>query len=83
VANIRTRLSSSYVLQDINDLIEFGQPSHHKTDVTISYNAPEDRFYVQAFIRNLEDEITLAGAGTTTAAFNDPRIAGIRIGGRF
>jgi iron complex outermembrane recepter protein len=85
-AGVRTRLSSSYYLQDLNNLAQFRQPSFTKTGATLTYKAPEDRFYVQGFVQNLENEITLASAASglgTTATIEEPRTYGIRAGFKF
>lgn len=85
-AGARIRLSDSYVLTDFGAAVQFGQPSFHKTDLTLGYTAPNDRFFVQGFVKNLEDEITLSTATTTfagTASFADPRTYGVRAGFKF
>jgi len=82
----RTRLSSEYFMIDLNNLSQFRQPSYTKTDLTVTYTAPDDRFYVQGFAKNLENKITLAavasgiGAGATIEA---PRTYGVRAGVKF
>ena len=84
-----TRFSSSYALTDIGNLIDYRQPSYTKTDASIRYNAPNDAWYVAAYIENIEDEIVLtsAGYGNTgfdgTAVFADPRTFGVRAGFEF
>jgi iron complex outermembrane recepter protein len=59
VADIRTRLSDSYVLSDFNNAIQFRQPSYTKTDISITFNAPNKRWYITGFVRNLEDYVEL------------------------
>jgi iron complex outermembrane recepter protein len=59
VAYIRTRLSDSYVLSDFNNAIQFRQPSYTKTDISITFNAPNKRWYITGFVRNLEDYVEL------------------------
>jgi iron complex outermembrane recepter protein len=85
-AGIRTRLSSQYYLQDLNNLAQFRQPGFTKTGATLTYKAAEDRFYVQGFVQNLENEITLASAASglgTTATIEEPRTYGVRAGFKF
>ena len=88
-ANARTRYSSRYDLTDIANLIAFYQPSFTKTDLSLTYNAPDERFYVGAFVENLENEIVVTGAAFGNfgldgmAVFADPRRYGVRAGVRF
>lgn len=91
--NARTRISDSYAIAAPAVRAQFVQPSFTKTDLNITYNAPDKRFYVQGFVRNIENEITLANAtvvanfGTGfddgTAQLGDPRTYGVRTGFRF
>jgi iron complex outermembrane receptor protein len=89
VANARTRFSSRYYLTDIANLIDYYQPSYTKTDASLTYSAPGDRYYIGAYVENIENKIVLTGAGfgnfglDGTAAFADPRRYGIRAGVRF
>lgn len=86
VATAMTRFSSSYDLTDLGNFIYFYQPSFTKTDLTLTYTAPDDRFYIGGFVNNLEDEITLTGATAGffgAASFADPRQYGVRAGVKF
>ena len=85
-ASARTRFSSHYFLTDLASRDRFVQDRYHKTDLTLTYTAPQERFYVQAYVRNLENEITLSTLATGvggTIAFVDPRTYGLRAGVRF
>jgi iron complex outermembrane receptor protein len=85
-ASVRTRLSSSYTIQDLAILAQFRQPGFTKTDVSLTYKAPSDRWYIQGFAQNLENSITLAAAGTgllAGVAIEEPRTYGIRAGFKF
>jgi iron complex outermembrane recepter protein len=85
-ASVRTRLSSSYTIQDLAILAQFRQPSFTKTDLSLTYKAPEDRWYIQAFAQNIENSITLAAAGTgllAGVAIEEPRTYGVRAGFKF
>lgn len=89
VANGTINYSSKYFLTDIGNLIDYIQPSFTKTDLSITYNAPNDRFYLGAFVLNLENSVVLTSAiygnfgldGTVT--FQDPRRFGVRAGVKF
>jgi len=82
----RTKLSAAYYMVDLNNASLFRQPSFTKTDLTATYTAPEGRFYVQCFVKNLEDTITLAAVSsglTAGATIEAPRTYGIRAGVKF
>lgn len=83
---IRSRFSSEYFITDLGNLTFFRQPSFTKTDLTITYSGPGDRFYVQAFARNIENEITVANAISglvSSVQIQEPRIIGGGIGFKF
>jgi iron complex outermembrane receptor protein len=85
-ASIRTRLSAEYFMQDLNNLSQFRQPGYTKTNLTLTYKAPDDRFYIQGYLNNLENEITLAAAASglgASATIEEPRTYGIRAGFKF
>jgi iron complex outermembrane receptor protein len=85
-ASVRTRLSSSYVMQDLSILGQFRQPSFTKTDLSLTYKAPEDRWYIQGYAQNIEDTITLSAVGTgllSGATIEEPRTYGVRAGFKF
>ncbi len=82
----RVRVSDSYLLADYAEPVVFRNPSYHKTDLTLTYRAPDDRFMVQGFVKNLENVITLQGASaqySSTAYLADPRTYGVRAGVKF
>jgi len=86
VASGRIRFSDHFVLTDLTPRVQFRQPHYHSSDLSLTYNAPRDRFYVQAFVDNLENEIVLSTATADfggTATFNDPRRYGLRTGLHF
>ena len=85
-AAARTRLSDSYELAALGTLNQFRQPSFTKTDLTLTYNAPAERWYLQGFVRNVENSIVVSGASSGTfagVAIQDPRTYGARAGFRF
>ena len=85
-AAVRTHLSAEYYLSDLAALVQYRQPSFTKTDVTLTYTAPEGRWYVQGFAKNLENEITLEVARSgiaDLATIGEPRTYGIRTGIKF
>lgn len=83
---VRSRYSSEYFILDLNNLSQFRQPSFTKTDATITYNAPNERFYIQGFVKNIEDNITIAHAASGIGAgvfIEAPRTYGVRGGVKF
>ena len=82
-ASGRIRLSDSYTLSDISVPSQFRQTSFHKSDVTLTYTAPGDRWFIQGFGKNLEDTITLSALDNPDAIIGDPRTYGVRAGVHF
>ncbi len=85
-AGIHSRFSDSYRLAAFAQLIQFRQPSFTKTDLTLTYNAADSRYYVQAYAKNLENNIvvTTASAGPNgTIQLGDPLTYGVRAGVKF
>jgi iron complex outermembrane receptor protein len=86
VAGVRTRMSDSYTLLILGTRNFYRQPSFTKTDATITYNAPGKRWYLQGFVRNIENtlNITTVVVGTRSSAqVADPRTYGVRAGFKF
>ena len=85
-ASVRTRLSDEYVITAQSLGQQFRQPSFTRTDLTLRYDAPRDRFYVQGFLRNIENEITVTNVaifGGANITPSDPRTYGAQVGFRF
>ncbi|WCT77775.1 TonB-dependent receptor [Novosphingobium humi] len=85
-AGVRTALSSDYYISDLNMLYQFRMPSYTKTDVTVTYKAPHDRWYIQGYAKNLENVITVANAvagNTPAVTMEEPRTYGVRAGVKF
>lgn len=95
--NARIRISSSYALTDTGNGVFYRQPNYSKTDLSLTYTAPNKAYYVGAFARNLENRIVLTSVGSDgnpttpgsagvtagTAVFEDPRHFGVRAGVKF
>lgn len=90
--NIHSRYSDEYFFVSSALRSSFRQPSYSKTDVTLTYRAAENRWYVGAFVNNIEDEVTLGSVGTVPAfpglnngeaALAAPRTYGLRGGFNF
>jgi iron complex outermembrane receptor protein len=86
VADAGIRFRSQYDLTDLAAYAYFYQPAHTKTDLSLTYTAPEDRFYVGAYVENLEDDLVVTSAttgGLGAVTFSDPRTYGVRAGFKF
>ncbi|MCJ2184790.1 TonB-dependent receptor [Novosphingobium sp. 1949] len=88
-ANATLNYSAKYTMTDLANLIDFIQPAYTKTDLALTWSAPENRFYIGAYVYNLENKvvITAAGYGNFGAdggvTFMDPRRFGVRGGFKF
>jgi iron complex outermembrane recepter protein len=58
-ASLRFRQSDEYKLLSSTLRAQFTQPSYHKTDFDLTYTGQQGNWYVQAFVQNIEDEITI------------------------
>jgi iron complex outermembrane receptor protein len=84
-ATARTYYSTSYYLFASNSpLMEQG--AYTRSDLTLGYHAPQDRYYFELFGRNLEDHnVAIQGSlvnGETFASLAPPRTFGISFGAR-
>lgn len=89
VADARTQYKSSAFLFYTNTPAVF-QKGYTRTDLGLTYEAPDNRYSVTAFVRNLEDKATLLQGGPadapTGAVFtniNPPRTYGVNLGFHF
>ncbi len=86
VAGVRSRYSSKFVISALAILGQFKQPGYTSTEATLTYNGPEKKYYVQAYVKNLEDNliVTAVGGGVNgTLQASDPRTFGVRAGLKF
>lgn len=82
----QTSVRSKYEVTDLANFVYFQQPGYTKTDASITYNAPNDRFYIAAFAENLENNLVVTSAGVGafgSVTFSDPRTFGIRAGFKY
>ncbi len=86
VADASIRGRSRYDLTDLANYAYFYQNGHTKSDISLTYNGPDDRFYVGAFVENLENNLVVTSAttgGFGSVTFSDPRTYGVRAGFKF
>lgn len=86
---INSKWSDKYYILSSRLRANFEQPSYSKTDITVTYNSPNREWYVQGFVKNIEDNITLSNIAPSgdynsgTVTFTDPRLFGVRFGYSF
>jgi iron complex outermembrane receptor protein len=81
--------SSGYLVSDFVNAEHYRQPSFTRSDLQLSYNAAAGRFNLQAYVRNVENDLQILNApqnvnatytGSANAAISEPRVYGVRIG---
>ncbi|MCH7627086.1 MAG: TonB-dependent receptor [Proteobacteria bacterium] len=82
-ATAALKYSSSYVVTDGNTATQIRQTSYTRTDLTLGYFAPEDRWFVQAYGRNLENKRLLGVFEVGSFTLTDPLQYGVRAGFKF
>jgi iron complex outermembrane receptor protein len=90
-----SKYSSSYLLSDLAQAQRFKQKGYTRSDISVTYAAPGDKYYVQAFVENIEDALqatqapsfnaaSLAGnLNASTVGVTTPRFFGVRFGFNF
>lgn len=85
----------THIVSDYNTDFRFdpvtAQKGYHKSDFNLTLTAPNDRWRLAAFVRNIEDEIVVvssqaapgAGAPQYWGFLGDPRTYGVRFGANF
>jgi iron complex outermembrane recepter protein len=90
--NVHTKLSSAYYMLSATIVSQFRQPSFTKTGLSVTYTAPDSKWYLQGYANNLENTIVVNRTGVSiafpglnggTAGFDDPRTFGVRAGFKF
>jgi iron complex outermembrane recepter protein len=51
------KYSASYLITDLSNVVQFRQKAYTRSDASITYAAPGDRFTVQAFVENIENKL--------------------------
>lgn len=83
VARIGTRLNGAYFLSDSAAAIRYRQPAYRKSDIGVTYTAPAHSYYVQAYLRNIENAVTLDSLLPGGFGVGAPRTFGVRAGTQF
>lgn len=77
-AAIGQRLSSSYTISDPSVGIRYRQPLFHKSDASLGWSNDSGKVFVQLFVKNLEDKVTIESRVPGAFFVGDPRTFGIR-----
>ncbi len=81
-----THFSSRFELTDLGNYVYFFQPAFTRTDASVTYHAPGDRYLIGVYATNLEDNVMLTSITSGffgTAGFADPRQFGVRAAAKF
>jgi iron complex outermembrane receptor protein len=85
--NVRSKVSEHFFLGSASTVQQLREPSYTRSDASITFNAPEDRWYLQAYVHNIEDDVQMSAVtnigGFLAVAPTDPRTYGVRAGVRF
>lgn len=80
-AYLGTRYSTSYFVSDFVSAIQYRQKAYTRSDATLTYTAPTDKYFVQLFVKNIEDKVQLLSVGSVQdAGISEPRYVGVRFG---
>jgi iron complex outermembrane receptor protein len=91
-ARASSRFSSGYLVSDFVGPEHYRQSAFIRSDLLLAYHSAAGRFYIQAYIRNAEDELQILNApqsvsatfpGSANAAVSEPHTMGIRVGLRY
>lgn len=84
----RSKISDEYCFLNFVNRAYFCQGDYTRSDADITYNAPNDRWYVQGFVKNIENDLqitTVFGPPSTRRSIQTtaPRTYGVRVGFEF
>ena len=86
-ASVGTRVSSAYVVTIYGDNGPFWgrlwTPSQSKTQASLTYNAPGGVWYATAWVKNIENNVSLVTGSASSVTMSDPRTFGVRAGMKF
>ena len=83
-ADIGTRMKAASAITAFGPApVQFFVPAHTTTHISLTYTAAKQRFYLAAYVKNLENFIELASVDPNSALPASPRTYGVRAGARF
>lgn len=81
--SLTSRYSSGYYVSDIVGAIQYKQDPFTRSGASLTFTSPSDRYWVQAYIKNIEDEVQITSVGSNAdAGISAPRFFGVRFGVR-
>ena len=83
---LSTRFTGSYLLSNYSRATQFRQGGFHKTDLTVTYSPNAAAWYLQGYVRNIENKAVMtsyADSPVENVGLAPPRTAGIRVGSSF
>jgi iron complex outermembrane receptor protein len=97
VASVGTRYSSAYSVTVFGDSsspntstsasnvywMKLWTPAQMKSQATLTYNAPNHAWSVSAYVKNIENKVSLVTGNATSLTMSDPRTFGVRLGAKF
>jgi len=82
-ATLGTHFTSAYLISDLAANVRYRQPKMHKSDASLMYTDAGGRWTVQAYVRNIEDNIKIESRVPGGFFISDPRTYGVRVGYNF
>jgi iron complex outermembrane receptor protein len=85
-ATLSTRYTGAYLLSNYSTATQFRQGGFHKTDLTVTFSPNAAAWYVQGYVRNIENKTVMnsySSAPVDSVGLAPPRTAGVRIGSTF
>jgi iron complex outermembrane receptor protein len=82
-ATIGTHFMGAYLISDLAANVRYRQPATHKSDASVGYTDGGGHWTVQAYVRNIEDEIKIESRVPGGFFVSDPRTYGVRVGYNF
>jgi iron complex outermembrane receptor protein len=79
----RTFFSDAYVVSVVTIPVQYRQPSYHVTDISATYRFAGDKWWVQGYAKNLENDLVVVAANTNLVVPSAPRTYGLRAGFHF
>lgn len=87
-----TKISSSYVVSQLNAALQQTQPSYTRSDASLTYSRNNGRFTAELFVNNIENKYQMIGGINTynatipdaaTVPISTPRLFGVRLGFKY
>jgi iron complex outermembrane recepter protein len=84
VASVGTKMQSRYSISTFGAVpVQYFTPGHSTTNASLTYHGADDKWNIQAFVKNIENFIEIRNASGDTITPSDPRTFGVRAGFKF